>query len=385
MLSPSQARSLLQEHVRQIRERTFPYAPRLPVHPPWPLYDQAQTHEASDLLDLIRTSVDLLVERIPSFGVRPTEGPGQPPVPTRDRLCLLLWQIYRTVANRPAASELRLHALGLGIPRSFSYSTIARAYHDPEVLAAAKALLWLTNEPVIGHERRFALDGSGFPTSVVQHYASLRARQGKDRETEETAPPSSAPASPLSRALSSGAFPQSSHAWVRNVANIGMQHGLIAGWKSWTDSRQGELSAFHEVFQRTVSMHPTAELQLGDGLYSARWVVGEVAEAGVQARFLPRRGCTLKALGEPAWPKSIWGLVKEPQAWLSDYHERSKVEAFWGSMKARHPEKIRKRRTESRVVEATLRAVAWNLRRLCYLHWLEGLDPLPPDSPRVAA
>jgi transposase len=376
VLTLPRALPLLRENVRQIRERTFPYRSRPPSPPDWPLYDKAQTHEASDLLELIGASVDTLVERIPSLGHRTSDGRGRPPIPTADRLRLLLWQTYRSVANRPAASELRLHALGLGIGAPFSYSSIARAYHDPEILLAAKALLWLSNEPVIGREHRFALDGTGFPTSVVQHYASLRARQGRAREEAErpevTEPSASSPPSPPSTL---GAFPTSPHDWVRNVANVGMDFGLIAGWKSWTDPTLGELSAFHEVFQKTVAIHPEAEFQLGDGLYSARWVVGEVAAAGVQARFLPRRTTSLKSLGVPAWPKSIWGLVKDPQQWLREYHERSKVEAFWWSMKSRHPGKIRKRRVCSRVVEATLRASTWNLRRLCYLHWLKGLDP----------
>ncbi|EQD79521.1 hypothetical protein B1A_01681, partial [mine drainage metagenome] len=139
----------------------------------------------------------------------------------------------------------------------YSYSTVARAYHDPEVLLALRTLLWLTNEPVIGEERGFAIDGSGFATAVAHHYASSRGRQ---RGTEREA----------------GAFPSAPHPWVRNVANIGLDYQLIAGWKSWTDPAKGELSAFEEVFRMTAALHPGAEIQLGDGLYacggwSERW------------------------------------------------------------------------------------------------------------------
>jgi hypothetical protein len=81
----------------------------------------------------------------------------------------------------------------------------------------------------------------------------------------------------------------------------------VAGWKSWTDPTVGELSAFEEVFRTTVALHPEASLQLGDGLYSARWVVGRVAGAGMEARFLPRRDVPLKCLGEPAWLKALGG------------------------------------------------------------------------------
>ncbi len=128
----------------------------------------------------------------------------------------------------------------------------------------------------------------------------------------------------------------------------------------------------------TAALHPTADLQLGDGLCSARWGVGQVARAGMVARFLPRRQVTLKCLGEPARPRSIWGLVKDPQEWLADYHLRSRVEAFWSSLKARNPQRIRKRVASAQVVKETLKVVVHNLRRLCY--W--ALDGGPGPDPK---
>lgn len=241
----------------------------------------------------------------------PTRTGGRPPIPTAERIAALLWQSYRGGANRPAAAELRLVARPLGLSRPFSYGTIAHAYHDPEVLVALRSLLWLTNEPILGKEWGFAIDGSGFSTTVEAHYASHRSRQ-RDAGREE------------------GAFPTLPRPWVRNVANVDPQYGMVAGWKSWVDPRLGELSAFEEVFRSTARLHPPAQVQLGDGLYAVRWVVGQVMEAGMACRFLPRRDVTWKCLGEPTWPKSIWGLMKEPEGWSEDCHLRSRVESFWG-------------------------------------------------------
>lgn len=359
MLTPGLARTLLQETVQKVRDGTFPYVS--PPSPPrdWSLYDRAQTHEAPDLLALLGSTTQTLVERVPGWGETPHHARGRKPIPVVNRVRALIWQSYRGVANRPAASELALQCSGLHLGTPFSYGTVANAYHETEVLTALKAMLWLTNEPVRYRETGFAIDGSGLSTGRGDHYSSHRGKQrGAGREE--------------------GAFPPSSHRpWVRNVANIGLHYGLVAGWKSWGDPQMGELSAFEEVFRMTVALHPTARLQLGDGLYSARWVVGMVAKSGMAARFLPRRNTTLKCLGEPAWPKSIIGLVKDPQAWLTEYHQRSKVEAFWGALKARNPEKIRKKRAQAQVVEATVKAVVHNLRKLCYWHWVENLDPEP--------
>ena len=359
MLRSDLARSAFQETVRKIREGSFPYVPRPPPTLNWSLYDRAQTHEAQDLRDLLTATTETLAERVPCWGELAHALPGRKPIPVIDRVRAVIWQSYRGVANRPAASELALHASGLRLGRPFSYGTVAKAYHETEVLTALTALLWLTNEPVRNRETGFAIDGSGLSTGRADHYSSHRGRQrGAGRE--------------------GGAFPASPHRpWVRNVANIGLHYGLVAGWKSWVDPHLGELSAFEAVFRMTVALHPRARLQLGDGLYSARWVVGKVNEADMEARFLPRRMTTLKSLGEPAWPKSLFGLVKDPQAWLREYHLRSRVEAFWWALKARNPEKIRKKAAQAQVVEATAKAVVHNLRRLCYWQWVEHLDPNP--------
>jgi transposase len=351
----------LQSAIVQVRSGTFPYVAKPPAHLDWPLYDRAQTHEAPDLLALLRAASTTLVDRVPAWGRPPHAGPGRPGICVIDRARVLLWQSYRSVANRPAASELRLQKEGLGLRSEFSYSTVARAYHDPEVLAALKALLWLTNEPIAGRESIFALDGSGFPTAVADHYASARGAQ-------------------RTMAREQGDFPSAPRTWVRNVANVGTHYGMVAGWKSWIDPHLMEYTAFEEVFRKTVGMHPEARLQLADGLYSARWVVEMAAESGVECRILPRRNATLHARGVSAWPRSLWGLVKDPQAWLREYHQRSLVETFWSALKCRNAEKIRKKRPSAQVTEATLRAVVHNLRRLCYWHWVENIDPEPDGA-----
>lgn len=150
MLNPALARAALQSAVGRVRNGTFPYVPKPPALVDCPLYDRAQVRGASDVLDLFRSATDPLVGRVPALGGRPHARPGRPGISVANRVRVLLWQSYRSVANRPAASELRLQRKGFGGRTEFSYSTLARAYHDPEVVAALKALLSPTNEPIGG-------------------------------------------------------------------------------------------------------------------------------------------------------------------------------------------------------------------------------------------
>jgi transposase len=353
-VNPDQVRHRLQEVVAQVRTKTFPYVrrPRRPI--PWRLYTRAQTRELPDMLDLIRGVVDLYADEHPEPPRLRPRG-GRPPISLADRLKALLAQGYLGLPNRPTEGEVAAFRAVLGVEALVGYKTVERSYGDPRVEAALYALLAITNRPIQGLETGFTVDGTGSPVTVGQHYRSARARQeAAEREA--------------------GLLPQGERPWVYQAGTVGLRYGLIAGWVSWTDRKVGELTQFSDLAQRTRELHPEWSTFVGDGAYSARWVVGRLDRVGVRAWILPRRNVTLKSLGEPAWPRSLLGLVRDPQAWLSEYHQRSRSEATWWSLEARNPGKIRKRLAARRVTEALLRAVVRNLRRLCYLRWLER-DP----------
>lgn len=344
-----------------MRERSFPYVRRPRRRFPWRLYTRAQTRELPEMLDLFRDVVDLYAAEHPEPIVHRPQG-GRPATPLPDRLKGLLAQGYLGLPDRPTEGEVAALRAALGIRALYGYKTVERSYGDPRVYAALYALLEITNRPVRSLETGFTVDGTGSPVTVGQHYRSARARQAA---TEREA----------------GLLPQGERPWVYNVGTVGLRYGLIAGWVSWTDRKVGEITPFPEVARQTKELHPEWSRFMADGAYSARWVVGMLDRMGVQAWILPRREVTLKSLGEPAWPRSLLGLMRDPQAWLTEYHQRSRSEATWWSIEARNPGKIRKRRPERRETEALLRAVVRNLRRLCYLRWLERDGKFTAFSP----
>lgn len=343
----------LRDTVGRVRDRTFPYQ-RRPARPRnWARYDRAQTRELEGVLELIELVVDTdVAER--GAPVPSSRRGGRPPVPRSDLLKGLLWQSYRETANRPTEGELRV--VRLGLERRFSYKTLERAYSDREIVAALPRLLAITNRPLRGLEMIFSIDGSGFPGSVREHYRSAREHQPEgEREA--------------------GYLPRGPHSWVRNVANVGVRYGLVAGWKSWTEGSLPEVHCYAEVFGSTRAMHPGMTMQLGDGAYAIRDLVDQTTRVGVACRFLPRRRVNLKSFGVAGWKPSYWGLVVNPQGWLADYHRRSMSEVVWGAMKVRYPRKILKRLAQRRDTEAMLRAVTYNLRRLAYLRWIDPEVP----------
>ncbi len=348
----------VREVVDQVRERAFPYVRRPRTRVPWPLYDRAQTREVPDMLELIRILVDRYAWEHPEAPLpRPSRG-GQPPVPLPDRLKVLLAQSYLGLPNRPTEGEVTVLRGSLGLSRYFGYKTVERSYGDPRIVAALYALFELTNRPVKGLETTFAADGTGFPTAIGQHYRGVRGRQ-REQEREQGLLPGGG---------------RDDHDWVYNEATVGLRYGLFAGWVSWTDHSVGELGKFEGVARQTKALHDEWNRFLGDGGFSARWVVGMLDRMGVQAWILPRRNVRLTSLGEPAWPRSLQGMARDPQEWLSIHFQRVRIETTWWSVASRNSGRIRKRLSSRRETEAMLRGVVRNLRRLCYLRWLEQ-DP----------
>lgn len=356
-MSPRTVRHRLQEVVTQVRGRTYPYRRRRRTKVPWHLYTRAQTREFPEVLELIRNVVNAYTREYPQAPPPPRPQGGRPLVPLGDRLKALLAQGYLGLPNRPTEGQIAVLQEHLGLSRNFGYKTVERSYGDLRVQAALGTLLEITNRPIAGLETGFAADGSGFPTAIGQHYRSIRERQNSAEKQVGSLPSS-----------------MGHHDWVYNVATVGLRYGLIAGWVSWADHHVGEVSRFPELVQQTKTLHPRWNTFVGDGAYSARWIVGMLDRVGVQSWILPRRNVTLKALGEPAWPRSLLGLVKDPDGWLSTYFQRPRVEATWWSVGSRNPGRIRKRLRDRRETEATVRVVVRNLRRLCYLRWLER-DP----------
>lgn len=315
------------------------------------------------MIDLIDDVVDLWAREHPEEPRDRSRG-GRPPVPLPDRLKALLAQGYLGLPNRPTQGEVAVLRSALRLSRAFGYKTVERSYGDPRVEGALYGLLEISNRPVAGKETGFAADGNAATTAIGQHYRTTRERQAEGEKVQGRLPVGT-----------------KGHGWVYNAATVGLRYGLLAGWVSWTDHHVIERSHVDELARQTRALHPEWRVFVGDGMYSARWVVGRLDRWGVQSWIMPRRDATMDTLGEPAWPRSLQGLLSDPQEWLSVYHQRSRVEATWWSVQARNPGKIRKRLSERQETEALLRAVVRNLRRLCYLRWLERDERFTAFSP----
>lgn len=343
--------ALVRKLIAAARAGDLDYEGRPPPRMDWGAYDLAQTRELADMLDLIRELVDAAEARVREGRTR--RGRGRPATPAADVAKVLLLQAYLEVPNRVAQGLVLLFEAKLGLSREFSYKTVERGYDRGAVRAILDEVFALTNEPVQGLERVFAVDGSGLPTSVKRNYEEDRRRSREGN----------------------GAWPRD-RGYVFAVAGIGTTFKLFAGWRSTEDAAVGEVSLFPDVARQMKAHHPRIAAVLGDGAYAGRPQCRLVGELGAVPRFLPRRNATLKRLGVKEWVDMLLALARDPQEWLATYHLRSISETGFSVLKNRHGP-LRKRLRRRKETEAFLRAVAYNVRRAGQLRYLAPYLPWP--------
>ncbi|MGI0055114.1 MAG: hypothetical protein ACREBZ_05305 [Thermoplasmata archaeon] len=359
LLGPAeQTGNFLRKVIDTVRSQDFPYDRRAPKKVDWRAYDLAQAHEMADMLQIIRLSVEAADRRLAARSRR-RRGRGQPPTPAADVAKVLLMQSYLGVPNRVAEGIVRLLGPSLGLSAEFSYKTVERGYSRADVDALLDEVVVLSNLPVKDLEKVFSVDGSGSPTRKRQNYADSRSSQ---RRVEKEG---------------SGAFPKGSHDFVYSVFVVGAVFKLIAAYRNTLRHDVGELAFFPELARATKEVHPSIEMMVGDGIYAGRPQVDLVTELGAVARFLPRRNITLKRFGSVGWVPMLMAMYRDPQGWLREYYQREASETANSVIKNDNPQPLRKRLTDRRLAEDHLRAVCYNLKRLCYLHYLVGFSVTP--------
>ncbi len=344
----------LREIVSRVRDGTFPYEEKDEKEIDFSKYNRAQVNEIADVLEMIKDVVDTAYGRLQK---KVTNSPGQPPKPVDDVVKVLLMQSYFGVSNRVAEGFARLFREKLGIKSDFSYKTIERGY-DPE---RSKELLdevfKITNEVGNPYENKFGMDGTGDPTTTKVNYESKRSQQNKEKEKTD-----------YNEKVD--AFPSAKHDFQYSVMSIGLTTKIFAGFASTDDHTLGELHHFENVFNQTLANAPKFDTFAADGLYANRVVCALLGKEDITPYLLPKSNVTFRSKGVPSWKYMLYALVIDPQKWLDGYHDRSISETGNSMLKRREPTKIRKKLSERKYTEESLKFNIHNVRQIGYLQYL---------------
>lgn len=323
--------------IRQVRSQDYPYqsAEEKPIV--WSSYDLAQTNEIADYLILVRDIVDEIRREI---GDIDQGHEGQQPTSCFDLAKAILVQQYFETSNRVTAGVLRV--LNLNLQGPVSYKALERAYENPNVLLVMRLLFEKTQEPVRHLEKDFTGDGTGVPSSIKQNYESDKGD-------------------------------------VKKVALYDMMIGVMGttyGFISAVEVVKGPVDEnpfIKPLLEETRERYDRIDSFSYDAAGYAYNTIQYISRIGAVPYIFPHVNASLNSCGCLAKKKMLLAFIEETQQWMQMYHKRSLNESRHSADKRVFTRPTLRRIDCRRLFEGYTRACRYNLRRLVYVHYLNGL------------
>jgi len=372
------------ELVKDLKNKKFEYVHKEEKVIDWGKYDKAQIHEVNDMLLLIADYVDEATKRL-GIEEKPEKDPGRPTYPPDDVAKAVLMQQYFCYANRQSEGLVVLFNEKMRIKTLFSYKTIERGYQDPFVTLILNEVFKMTQEPISEKEHSFTVDGTCLPTSIKQNWENDKQKLAKEKaqkekeeaikkkELKERAEPSPTKDSKKNTSIEK-IEPEKKKTYEKMIAVCGTTYKLITSVTFPENPHANESPFFVPLLKFTNENYDRIDLVAGDAAYVSRLNCTTVSKMGGIPRIYPKEGMTLKMRGSAAWTEMLLTLIKDPQKWLEEYHCRSISETVNSTFKRDFPAPLQKKLNVRRKQEAFLRVCNYDLKRLCYLRYLEDLD-----------
>lgn len=163
-----QATKIVTETVKTVK------ATRITYRQNWPAYNQAQTHEAARLTELLHGLCQGIVQ--------PPQSKGRPRLALADVVFCAVFKVYSTVSGRRVVSDLSdCQAKGY-ISRTPHYNSTFNYLENPLLTPILKTLIEESASPLKAVETEFAVDSSGFSISRFERW--FDAKYGKERSAQ---------------------------------------------------------------------------------------------------------------------------------------------------------------------------------------------------------
>ena len=129
----------------------------------WPRYNAPQVAEKDGVQKLLRGLCD---------GIETPAHPGRgpKPIPYSDAIFAMVMKVYTTVSARRASSDIKACADDGKITRAQHYNAVIAAFDEAEMTPILVRLIEASAKPLASIETSFAVDSTGFGTSVYRRW-----------------------------------------------------------------------------------------------------------------------------------------------------------------------------------------------------------------------
>lgn len=301
----------------------------------WPRYNAAQVAEKATVQELLRGLCDGVV-------TPPHPGRGPKPIPLSDVLYGMTMKVYTTMSGRRASTDIRECESKGFIERAPHYNSIFNYFEKPEMAPLLTALVEDSASPLASVEQKFAIDSTGFSTSVYRRW--FDHKYGREMKEQR---------------------------WIKAHAMVGTKTNVITAIRV-TDESGGDSPQLPALLTTTTRHFKLGEVS-ADKAYLSHDNLALIEQAGA-VPYIPFKSNS-QGDGSAAW-RRMWGLFTYKQAeFLTHYHARSNVESTFSAVKRLFGSAVRSKRLTAQVNEVLCKALAYNLTVLAHAIHELGVEP----------
>ena len=305
----------------------------------WPAYNAAQMHEEERFGKLLRELCDTIPQ--------PPQGKGRPRMPLSDMVLGLGLKVYSTLSTRRAMTSIRsADADGL-LDKAPSCTSIFRYLENPVLTPVLKGLIEQSALPLKAVEQDFAVDSSGFSTSVFDRWYDHK--WGKSVKEAR---------------------------WIKAHVICGVKTNIITS--AGVDDTNGHDSPqFPALVQATARNFQVDEVS-ADKAYLGKRNLRVVQEVGGTAYIPFKVNSVLKNTAQPSdslWERAFHFFHLNRPEFLAHYHKRSNVETTFAMVKAKFGGAVRTKTPMAQVNEVLMKLVCHNIVVLIQAMFELGIEP----------
>lgn len=293
----------------------------------WTAYNAAQTSEKETFCRLLRDLVAGVAQ--------PEQKRGRPSLPVADKVFAAAFKTYSTVSGRRFMTDMRQAAANGYVSRVPHYNSIFNAIDDETLTPVLQDLIVKSSLPLQAIETTFAVDSTGFGTSV--YFNHFTQKYGGTEATWRE--------------------------YVKLHACIGVKTNVITAAQV-TRGNRPDGPELPNLLNTTAQNFAVKEVCADKG-YSSLANLQHITMMEAQP-YVPFFTRAVGHTPSPLWNRLFHYFQMNRPEFLARYHQRSNAESVFSSMKRKFADRLRSKTETAQTNEVLLKVLCHNI--VCLIH-----------------
>ncbi len=292
----------------------------------WPAYNAAQTHEKSQLQELLYELCRTIAE--------PVQERGRPRLSLADIIFASTFKIYSTVSGRRFATDLREAKARGYLSRLPHYNSVFRYLESEALTPYLYELIATSALPLKSVEHDFAVDSSGFSTGQFMRWFDVKYGKEEDRRM-----------------------------WLKVHLMCGVKTNIVTSVEI-SDGYAND----HGYFKPLVEETAASGFKMAEVSADKAYLSGENLLTTLRHKAIPyipfksnSKSQTNYGPKSTLWTRMLNFYNDNREEFLGHYHKRSNVETTFHMIKSKFGQRLRSKSMTAQINEALCKVLCHNL------------------------